>query len=312
METTGFSLSAVSATSPNESRGSATDVESAMDTSGHGLSQQQSVSSDTASTPAQSAQSAQPQNPAMVDIYRKTQAMLRDFLKEKNEPRSECQPFLDFVVAEAEKLPDDKYNLFQAEVFNLLQRAKRSDAPSQSSQPPTTQHQPLTQPVRSATVTSDSQREGVLPPVPVCRSQNQGSSQSTTTTSTSLYYAPSPQSFPNPGSVATLISHLGNDPLNMSGFDFSVQTPQMAAQSQPQQVTLQVQPSTSQQPQFTLAQQPQALQPQQYMPSFFRTSNRMSYRFWQNFFFLFFLLLLLLLFSLFYFLNYVNMVKISC
>ena len=50
--------------------------------------------------------------------------MLRDFLKEKNKPRSECQPFLDFVAAEAAKLPDDKYNSFQSEVFNLLHRAK--------------------------------------------------------------------------------------------------------------------------------------------------------------------------------------------
>ena len=47
--------------------------------------------------------------------------MLRDFLKERNEPRSERQPFLDFVAAEAKKLPDEKYDLFQAEVFNLLQ-----------------------------------------------------------------------------------------------------------------------------------------------------------------------------------------------
>ena len=78
----------------------------------------------------------------MVDIYRTTQAMLCDFLKENNEMRIERQPFLDFVAAEAEKLPDDKYDFFQAEVFNLLQRAKQSDAPTQ---PPTTQHQRLTQ-----------------------------------------------------------------------------------------------------------------------------------------------------------------------
>ena len=183
-----------------------------------------------------------------------SQAMLRDFLKEKSEPRSERQAFLDFVAAEAEKLLDKKYDIFQAEVF----RAKRSDA---LTQPPTMQHQQLTQPVRSATVTSDSQREGVLPPVPLSRSNNQGSSQSTTSASSTHYYAPSPQSFPNPGSVSTLISHLGNDPLNMSGFDFQVQTPQMAVASQLQQVTLHAQPSTST-TQYTLVQQPQALQPQ--------------------------------------------------
>ena len=185
--------------------------------------------------------------------------MVCDFLKENKESKSERQPLLDFVVAEIEKLPDAKYNIFQAEVVNLLHRAKRSDTPSQ---PPTTQHQRLTQPVRSATVTSDSQREGVLPPVSLSRSNNQGSSQSTTSASSTHYYAPSPQSFPNPGSVATLISHLGDDALNMSGFDLQVQTPQMAVQTQPQQVTLQAQPSTST-TQYTLVQQPQALQPQQ-------------------------------------------------
>ena len=179
--------------------------------------------------------------------------MLCDFLKKNNGQRSERQAFLEFVAVEAEKLPDDKYDVFQAEVFHLLHRAKHSDTPSQ---PPTTQHQQLTQPVRSATVTSDSQREGVLPPVPLCRSHNQGSSQSTTSVSTSHYYAPSP---PN---VGTLISGIPDDALNMSGFDFQVNTPQMAVQSQPQQVTLQAQPSTST-TQYTLVQQPQALQPPQ-------------------------------------------------
>ena len=143
------------------------DVESTVESGSQRQSQQPSFASATASTVAQSSQSAQPQDPAIVDIFLTTQAMLHNFLKEKNEPRSECQPFLDFVAAEAKKLPDDKYNVFQAEVFSLLQRAKRSDSPTQ---PPTTQHQRLTQPFRSATVTSDSQREGILPHVPLSRS----------------------------------------------------------------------------------------------------------------------------------------------
>ena len=42
VETAGFSQPAASATSPNESRGSVTDVESTMESSGHGLSQQPS------------------------------------------------------------------------------------------------------------------------------------------------------------------------------------------------------------------------------------------------------------------------------
>ena len=101
------------------------DVESVMKSASQWQSQQPSFASATMSTPAQSAQSARPQDPAMVDIYQTTQAMLHDFPKEKNEPRSERQHFLDFVLLPF--LPDDKYDLFQAEVFNLLQRAKRSD-----------------------------------------------------------------------------------------------------------------------------------------------------------------------------------------
>ena len=118
METAGFSqISSVTAKSPNKSRGSLTDVESTVETSSQGPSQQPSFASATTSTPAriaQSAQSAQPQDPAMVDIYRTTQAMLCDFLKKNNEPRSERQPFLDFVTVEAEKLPDDKHAAFRA------------------------------------------------------------------------------------------------------------------------------------------------------------------------------------------------------
>ena len=88
--------------------------------------------------------------------------MLCDFLKEKNEQKSERQPFYNFIATEADRLPDPRYDIFQAEVFNQLQSFKRPDAPSQAT---TTQHQRLAQPVRSATITSDSQREGILPHV---------------------------------------------------------------------------------------------------------------------------------------------------
>ena len=97
VEVGGFSqISSITATSPNESRGSLTDVDSVAESGSQGQSQHPSFASATASTPAPSAQSAPPHDPAMVDIYRTTQAMLRDFLKEKNKARSERQPFYDF------------------------------------------------------------------------------------------------------------------------------------------------------------------------------------------------------------------------
>ena len=114
VETGGFSqISSVTARSPNESRGSLTDVDSVAKIGSQGHSQKPIYASATASTPAQSAQSAPPHDTAMVDIYRMTQAMLRDFLKEKNEARSECQPFFYFVAAEAEKLPSHRLSSFR-------------------------------------------------------------------------------------------------------------------------------------------------------------------------------------------------------
>ena len=171
VETAGFLCSLANVRSPNESRGSGTasDVESMMKTSGRGLSQQPSFSSLTASTPAQL------QDPALMDMYHQTRVLLSDVLKEKDQQNSEHQPFYNFIATEADRLPDARYDSFQAEVFNILLKYKRPDAPSQ----PTMQHQRLTQPVRSATVTSASQREGILPPVPLPRS-NHGSTQGTT------------------------------------------------------------------------------------------------------------------------------------
>ena len=62
------------------------------------------------------------QDPAMVDTYPQTQAMLYDFLKEKHELKSEHQPFYNFIAAEAVRLPGNRYDSFQAEVLKLLQR----------------------------------------------------------------------------------------------------------------------------------------------------------------------------------------------
>ena len=268
-ETAGFpSMSSVALTSPphDDSRGSgqATDVES-MDTSGHPISQQPSFSAVSTSTPAQS----QSQDPAFTEMYRQTQGLLSEFLKDKqSQEQNARRPFFDFVMSETGHFPDSLYHQFKADVFQLVQRyqLRLQSQPSQPSvrQPP---RQPL--PTRSATVTSESQIEGVLPPVSVTRA----TTQATTTTASSTvsqslsqtqFCAPSPISFGNPPSVS---NWLGNDDLNMSAYLLTPETTQVTVQPQQQlqQVTLQTQPSTSQQPQFALVQQqPQPLQPQQY------------------------------------------------
>ena len=86
---TAVTATVVSSLRPDESDA---DVESAMNTSGHGLSQQLSFSAATTYTPAQS------QDPAFLDMYRQTQVLLSDFLKEKNQQNSKCQPFYKLEV----------------------------------------------------------------------------------------------------------------------------------------------------------------------------------------------------------------------
>ena len=68
----------------------------------------------------------------MVDLYRQTQAMLCDFLKEKNEQKSERQPFYDFIAAD--RLPDPCYDIFQAEVLTYPRGS--SDQMHRVKQPP--------------------------------------------------------------------------------------------------------------------------------------------------------------------------------
>ena len=83
--------------------------------------------------------------------------------------------------------------------------------------------------VSAVSATSPNKSRGSVTDVPMSRS-NQASVQCTTsaTSSSSQYYVPTSQPFGNPPSVSALISGLGDDALNISGYDFSVQTPQIA------------------------------------------------------------------------------------
>ena len=88
-QTAGFSSSSAtgmtSPTKPDESRGSGTDVEG-MDTSGQALSRQPSFSAATTSTPSQS------QDSAYMDLYRQTQSLLSDFLKQGQSRTANASP----------------------------------------------------------------------------------------------------------------------------------------------------------------------------------------------------------------------------
>ena len=129
-----------------------------MDTSGQVLSQSR-LTPVTTSTPAPASTPATESR--QLDLYQQTYSLITGFIQSQKDEKktSERQPFYDFLSAEADKLPDADYISFQRDLFTMLQNYRRG----QSTQP--TQHQRLTLPTQSATVTADSQREGVLPPV---------------------------------------------------------------------------------------------------------------------------------------------------
>ena len=70
----------------------------------------------------------------------------RGFLQLKS--TSEIQPFYDYVVSEADKMTQEEYEISR---FNAIQNVKS-----------TSRRQVL--PKRSATVTTESQKVGILPP----------------------------------------------------------------------------------------------------------------------------------------------------
>ena len=74
----------------------------------------------TSLTPVQSP------DPAFMEMYRQTQVLLSDFLKEKNQQNSKRQPFYNFVTAEADRFTNAYYDRFQTAVLNLLQKYKRA------------------------------------------------------------------------------------------------------------------------------------------------------------------------------------------
>ena len=57
----------------------------------------------------------------MVDMFHQTQAMLCDFLKEKNQQNSECQSLYNFIGAETDRLPDARYDIWALVLLQNLE-----------------------------------------------------------------------------------------------------------------------------------------------------------------------------------------------
>ena len=106
--------------------------------------------------------------------------LISGFLQQK----SDRQPFFDYVAPEGEKITQEEFE-------GRIEEAKNT-------------HRCQVLPKRSATITKESQRVGILP---TATQQASSSTQAAAGNSSSsyVYYTPSPIGFGNPPSVLTLL-----------------------------------------------------------------------------------------------------------
>ena len=109
--------------------------------------------------------------------------LISSFLQQK----SDRQPFFDYVASEAEKMTQEEFEELKGKIFRDIETIKSNH-----------RHQQL--PRRSATITTESQRVGILPP----NTQQASSSTQAAAGSSFLYDTPSPIGFSNPTSVLTV------------------------------------------------------------------------------------------------------------
>ena len=121
----------------DDSRGSTTD----------GDSLESSVCTRQSTLPLQAATSVSTDT-RILEHFEEMQALLTGFIQQK--PTSDRQPFYDYVASEADKMSPEEYEKFKVQVFNAIQNVKS-----------TSRRQSL--PRRSATITTESQRVGILP-----------------------------------------------------------------------------------------------------------------------------------------------------
>ena len=136
-------------------------------------------------------------DPKLLEHFEAMRTMVSKFVEKLVDERT---LFFDFVASEVSKLSQEQYHTLKGQVFNALQNVTASNlkpaTPSPAPTPAPTPAQPPTQrqltPLsrRTATITSDSQTLGILPP------------QATTTTATAsgsssslVYYTPSQVGF---------------------------------------------------------------------------------------------------------------------
>ena len=116
----------------------------------------------------------------ILEHFDQMRTLISGFLQKK----SDRQPFFDYVASEAEKMTQEEFEDLKGRIFRDIESNRRCQA----------------LPRRSATITTESQRVGILP------TTTQQASTSTQAAASSSYicYTPSPLGFGNPPSVLTV------------------------------------------------------------------------------------------------------------
>ena len=119
----------------------------------------------------------------ILEHFDQRRTLISGFLQQK----SDRQPFFDYVASEAEKMTQEEFEDLKGRIFRDIESIKSNR-----------RHQAL--PRRSATITTESQRVGILPTT----TQQVSTSTQAAASSSYIYYTPSPLGFGNPPSVLTV------------------------------------------------------------------------------------------------------------
>ena len=122
----------------------------------------------------------------ILEHFDQMRTLISGFLQQK----SDRQPFFDYVASEAEKMTQEEFEDLKGRIFRDIEEVKNT-------------HRRQVLPKRSATITKETQRVGILP---TTTQQASSSTQAAVGSSSSsyVYYTPSPNGFGNPPSVLTV------------------------------------------------------------------------------------------------------------
>ena len=166
--------------------------------------------------------------------FHQMRTLISGFLQQK----SDRQPFFDYVESEAEKMTQEEFEDLKGCIFRDIEEVKNT-------------HRRQVLPKRSATITRESQRVGILQ---TTTQQASSSTQAAAGSSSSsyVYYTPSPIGFGNPPSVLTLQDEGSRH--NLSGIlsqlpDLTTQITEQPQQQQLYTITTTAPPQQQQPPQ---------------------------------------------------------------